>query len=153
MLKRPKFRREPGDFKPGIVAPWPSDKPDADSVASRVSYRASGEHKDHPSPTGGWTFCPSKSDKAKCARIAEADWPAVLEGLRAAIRCGCVSRDFRGDFPSRAWAFVNGALHEARLTNEDSGEYHGFPLEYEEQHPKDPCELLGNAPHVTLPVD
>ena len=51
---------------------------------------------------------------------------------------GCVSRDFRGIFPSRAWAFVNGILHEARLTNEVSGEYHGFPIQYEDQIHKIP---------------
>ena len=78
----------------------------------------------------------------------------MQHALREAIRCGCVSREFRGDFPSRVWAFVNGYLHEARLTNEKSGEYHGFPLQYEEQQPKDPDHLLmRKAPHVTIPVD
>jgi hypothetical protein len=77
----------------------------------------------------------------------------VQDALRQAICCRCVSREFRGNFPSRVWAFVNGVLHEARLTNEAAGEYHGFPLQYEDQQPKDPDHILRNAPHVTIPVD
>jgi hypothetical protein len=153
MGKRPTFRRVADDFKPGVIGTWPADRPDPMIVAAQVQYRPSAEHKNYPSSTGGWTLGPAKSDKAKCARFAEAGWPAVQDALREAIRCRCVSRDFRGNFPSRVWAFVNGDLHEARLTNEGSGEYHGFPLQYEEQQPKDPDRLLRNAPHVTIPID
>ncbi len=92
-----------------------------------------------------------KADKAKCERFAPADWPRLEETLQAAVRTGCVD-EFRGNFPSRAWAFINGVLHEARLTNQANGEYHGFPLEYEEQRPDDPHDLLRNAPRVEIPV-
>jgi hypothetical protein len=153
MAKRPTFRRPADDFKPGVIGTWPVDKPGPESVAAEVFYRPSGEHKNYPSPTGSWTLSTTKSDKAKCAKIAQAGWPAVQEALRSAIRCSCVSRDFRGKFPSRAWAFINDVLHEARLTNEWSGEYHGFPLQYEEQQPKDPGDRLRNAPHVTIAID
>jgi hypothetical protein len=153
MAKCPTFRRLADDFKPGVIAAWPADRPDPAFVAAQVRYRPSAEHKDYPSPTGSWTLGSARSDKAKCARLAVAGWSAVQDALREAIRCGCVSRDFRGNFPSRVWAFVNGVLHEARLTNEGSGEYHGFPLQYEEQQPKDPDRLLRYAPHVTIPVD
>ena len=60
--------------------------------------------------------------------------------------------EFRGDFPSRAWVYINGVLHEARLTNQAIGEYHGFPLEYDEQFPEDPHDLLRNAPRVDIAV-
>lgn len=76
----------------------------------------------------------------------------MQDALRQAILAGCVDVEFRGDFPARVWAFVNGTLHEARLTNEQSGEYHGFPLQYEEWQPKDPDGLLRNAPRVEIPV-
>ena len=121
-------------------------------VADRAHYRANGEHKSYPSTQGLWTWVPAKVDKTKCARYAEADWPKLTEALRAAIRAPCVHREFRGDFPARAWAYVNGDLHEARLSNEGNGEYHAFPVLYEEQWPDDPKDLLRNAPYVTISV-
>jgi hypothetical protein len=75
-----------------------------------------------------------------------------LAVLQDAIRAPCVDREFRGDFPARAWAFINGVLHEARLNNQVSGEYHGFPVEHEVQYPKDPDRLLKDAPRVEIPV-
>jgi hypothetical protein len=72
--------------------------------------------------------------------------------LQLAIAAPCVDEEFRGDFPARTWAYVNGVLHEARLSNKERGEYHAFPLEYEEQKPEDPHNLLIHAPHVTIPV-
>jgi hypothetical protein len=73
--------------------------------------------------------------------------------LRRAINAGCVDVEFRGDFPSRAWAFINDTLHEARLTNQQTGEYHGFPIDYEEQYPLDPHDILRTAPRVQIPVN
>ena len=40
----------------------------------------------------------------------------------------------RGGFPSRAWVWINGVLHEAHLTG--NGEYHGFPLDDPKQYPR-----------------
>ena len=48
--------------------------------------------------------------------------------------------------------YINSVLHEARLTNQAIGEYHGFPLEYDERFPEDPHELLRNAPRVAIAV-
>jgi len=151
MPKRPKYQRSASDFKRGTVAPWPSDKPPADVIATRARYIASGEHKMHASTTGLWAFGP-KADKAKCDNFAESDWHQLLETLQEAIKAPCVDQEFRGDFPARAWAYVNGTLHEARLTNRATGQYHAFPLEYAEQYPEDPNDLLRNAPRVTIPV-
>jgi hypothetical protein len=71
--------------------------------------------------------------------------------LRRAIVAGCVD-EFKKDFPSRVWAFINDTLHEARLHNEQLGEYHGFPLEFAEQWPDDPNGILGNAPREQIPI-
>lgn len=139
------------DFKPGIVVPWPDNKPPARDVSDRVTYIPSGEHKDYPSPDGRWTF-DNRSDKAKCARLPEDQWPFVLAALRRAIRAAGVNQEFRGDYPSRVWARINGVLHEARLSNQQTGDYHAFPLEYPEQFPVDRHDLLRLAPVVTLTV-
>ena len=121
-------------------------------MAKLASYAASGEHKDYPSPDGSWVRA-HHADKAKCAHFARREWARLQESLREAIAAGCVDEEFRGDFPTRVWAYVNGVLHEARLSNRSTGEYHGFPLEYPEQMPSDPANLLRNAPHVEITVD
>jgi hypothetical protein len=74
----------------------------------------------------------------------------LLSALRNAIRAGCVS-SFRGEFPQRAWAWINGVLHEARLTNAGTGEYHGFPINDRRQYPE-PLDFVEAAPRVEIPV-
>lgn len=151
MARHPRFQRAPSDFKPGTIAPWPADKPTSETVASRVRYVPSGEHKNHPSPDGKWTF-KRVAGKAKCDAYPDSEWPKIVEALRSAILAPCVSQQFRGDFPARAWGFVNEVLHEARLSNHQAGQYHAFPVECPEQYPDDPGDLLRNAPHVQIPV-
>jgi hypothetical protein len=151
MGRRSRYKRSVHEIKRGTLAPWPADKPPPEEVARRVRYTGSGEHKTHPSAQGLWTLG-RRADKAKCGPYAEDRWPLLLDALRAAIRAPCVHQEFRGDFPRRACAYINGTLHEARLTNAGNGEYHGFPLEYEEQFPNDPQGLLKDAPHVAIPV-
>ena len=112
----------------------------------------SGEHKSYPPPPeqkGLWTFT-NRSGKAKCGRFDPSDWPKLVDALRDAIRSGLVHEDFTGDFPRRVWVYINGVLHEARLSNATLGQYHGFPLEYEEQRPSDPDGLLKDVPRVTI---
>jgi hypothetical protein len=148
LAKRPTHQRPKKDFRRGTLA---AQLPAAAAIAARVRYVASGEHKNYPSPTGLWTMG-HKIDKAKCDRFDTAEWPRLEETLRAAINAGCVDVEMRGDFPARVWAFINGTLHEARLTNQTRGEYHGFPIEYPEHFPADPENQLRNAPRVTIPV-
>jgi hypothetical protein len=152
MGRRPKHQRRPKEFKPGTIAPWPADKLPAAEVAKLVRYVASGEHKDYHAPDGSWIRA-HHSDKTKCAHFARSEWVRLQESLQGAIEASCVDEEFRGDFPTRAWAYVNGVLHEARLSNRSSGEYHGFPLEYPEQIPLDPTNLLRNAPRVEIAID
>lgn len=144
MAKRPRFQH---GIKRVRICEWPSDAPTSDELARRVTYTGSPKHKKYPSPAGP----PAKrSDAAECDRFAVADWPRLLEALRLAIREGCVG-EFRGSFPSRAWVWVNGVLHEARLTNEVTGDYHGFPLNDAIQYPE-PLDRVEAAPRVEIPV-
>ncbi len=154
MRRKPSYVRDAVSFQPGVVAPWPAGHDPADKVAQDVHYRPSGEHKNHPSPNNLWTFGPRKG-KALCDPFNEAQWPQPLEALRQAIRASCVSREFRGRFPSRVWVYIQRndetrKLHEARLSNSGQGWYHGFPLQYEDQYPADPQGLLRNAPCVKI---
>ncbi len=151
MAKRPKYQRPKKDFKPGKLGLPPSDVPELGVIADRVRYVPSGEHKNYPSEAGAWTIG-HKVDKAKCDRFVATEWEQIRRVLQDAIRRGCIDVEFRGTFPARAWAYINDTLHEARLSNEMSGAYHGFPLEYAEHFPEDPEGLLRNAPRVTIPV-
>jgi hypothetical protein len=56
--------------------------------------------------------------------------------LQDAFIAGVVQWDSRGgNFPARAWIWLNGRLCEARRTNDGNGEYHGFPLDLRETSP------------------
>lgn len=151
MARRPGFQRGPRDIKVGTVAPWPAEGPPPQQVAATVRYEGNGEHKTYPAPNGEWTPAWHRG-KARCARFDAAVWPRLQELLRRAILAQIVDRQFDGQFPRRAWAFINGVLHEARLTNAGTGSYHGFPLEYPEQWPDDPMNILQNAPHENIPL-
>lgn len=73
----------------------------------------------------------------------------MLQGaLRKAIRAGCVG-EFRGAFPYRVWVWINDVLHEARLTDQVTGAYHGFPVNDPSSFPD---RLLEAAPHVEIPT-
>jgi hypothetical protein len=150
MGKRPGFERRPDDFKPGRLVVWEADTGARRQFANLVRYRGNGAHKTYNSPSGEWV--PSRRrGKASCWRFDQADWPRLVILLQRAIVAGCVA-EFKGEFPSRVWAYINGTLHEARLHNELLGEYHGFPLEYEEQWPADPNGILRDAPREQIAV-
>lgn len=148
MGRRSGFQREPDDFKPGKLVAWEADETTRRQLAERVRYSGNGAHKTYPSPNNEWT--PSlRRGKAACWKFDQSDWPKLVILLRRSIVAGCVA-DFRNDYPSRAWAYINDVLHEARLTGR--GEYHGFPLEYAEQMPIDPDGLLRNAPREQISI-
>jgi hypothetical protein len=143
MAKRPKFHR---GIKRGRICDWPEGVGTPDEVAARVTYTGNPIHKTYPSPAGPPAL---RADEAKCDVYAAAVWPRLLDALRQAIRAGCVGQ-FRGAFPSRAWVWINGVLHEARLTGD--GDYHGFPVNDRRQYPE-PEDRLENAPRVEIPVN
>jgi hypothetical protein len=142
MARRPRFQRS---IKRGRICDWPDGMGTPDEVAARVTYTGNPIHKSYPSPAGPPAL---RADEAKCDVYDPADWPRLLEVLRQAIRAGCVG-EFRGSFPSRAWGWINGVLHEARLTG--GSDYHGFPVNDPRQYPE-PVDRLENAPRVEIPV-
>lgn len=144
MARRPSFQH---GIKRGKFCEWPLDAPTPEELAKQVTYTGNPKHKTYPSPAGP----PAKrSDAAKCDKYAIDDWPKLRCALRMAIRAGCVS-EFRGGFPFRAWVWINGVLHEARQTNQGSGDYHGFPLNDPTQYPV-PLARLEAAPRVDIPI-
>ena len=124
---------------------WPPDGATADELALRVTYVGNPIHKTYPSPAGPPAL---RADEAKCDEYRKRDWPKLTDALRQAIRSHCVGQ-FRGGFPGRAWVFINDILHEAKLTGQGLGEYHGFPINDPAQYPE-PKERLETAPHVVI---
>ena len=151
MAQPPSYQRAQHAFKGGRVDQWGDRTPTAEAIAELVRYGGNGKHKRYPAPNGEWrpVFRPGCFE---CARFAEASWPQLVAVLREAIRLSCVQLEPNERFPRRVWAYINGTLHEAKITNSITGEYHGMPLEYESQKPDDPHNLLRNAPNVTIPV-
>jgi hypothetical protein len=152
MGRHPGFQRAPGDFKPGRLIAWEADEATRQSLAEQVRYSGNGAHKTYTSPNGEWIPCRRRS-KASCWKFDQNDWPRLVILLRRAIVAGCVAEiQKNSDFPFRVWAYINGTLHEARLHNAELGEYHGFPLECEEQMPIDPNGMLRNAPRAQIAI-
>lgn len=141
----------PRDYKPGRVDSWGNHTPTATALASQVRYGGSGKHKNYPAPNGEWVPI-HRPGTALCEQFDVAQWPRILAALQDAIRSSCVQLAPGQTFPTRVWAYINGKLHEAKITNRGTGEYHGFPLEYESQMPDDPHDILRTAPRVDIPV-
>jgi hypothetical protein len=101
-------------------------------AAEAARYVSSPYHRSPGSPMGAplsrrahASLCPPTWDQIEANRV-----------LKAAIREGRVSTDWRSAFPSFAWHLDGEVLYEARLSNQDKGEYHGYPLESREEWPK-----------------
>lgn len=144
MVRRPNYRR---GIKRGRFADWPENVPSAECVAKQVRYVGSPLHKTYATPAGPPAY---RSDKAKCDHFSVQEWPKLVDALQSAIKQKSVG-EFRGQFPSRAWVWINDVLHEARQTHPEQGEYHGFPLDDPAFYPL-PLSQLEDAPRVQIPT-
>jgi hypothetical protein len=149
MVKKPRNQRK-RDIKRGCIGPWPKWSLEPETIAARVRYVGSGKHKTYSSPDDSWVPNHRPGVGGRCDEYAQQEWAKLEDGLRAAILAGCVQFKAGETFPGRVWAYVNGILHEARLTNSERGEYHAFPLEEKSHEPDDPGELLRGAPRVKI---
>ena len=105
---------------------WPAGVPPPDSLAQRVRYVGSGEHKARP-VDGSYNLVPAlRSDASRCNPTITRE--QAEDGLRQAIRNRCVSADFIGEYPCYVWGWIEGQPHVARLTNQAKGEYKGWPV-------------------------
>ena len=102
---------------------------DLDSVARRASYVGSPEHKDIPSFAGQPRL---RADASICSRALAREQVRVTKWLREAIRSGNFSALWEGDFPRYVWHKEEEVVFEARLVNQGTGEYKGYPLNPEE---------------------
>lgn len=104
----------------------------AESVARKVRYVGSAEHKAYPSAAGPPAL---RSDATPCdPGISIAD---IASALVAGIRRGCVSAATEQGFPKYVWGWLGGDLYEARHINGPAGTYKGYRIE-ESERPLDP---------------
>jgi hypothetical protein len=118
-MRAPRRRRPRDD-----VRLTPSTEADLETLAEKVSYIISPEHKDYMTSAGPGRL---RSDASACPRGLE--FEEVQGWLRNAIRRGDVSAAFEGEFPRYAWARVGVHVYEARLSNSGLGAYKGYPVQ------------------------
>jgi hypothetical protein len=95
------------------------------SLAARVSYVGSPEHKTFPSFAGPPR---PRADATKCDPTM-ADRDVLTAWLRQAVADGHIGEPWEGDFPRYVWHLQDGVMYEGRLVNQELGQYKGWPLD------------------------
>lgn len=92
-------------------------------------YCPSPYHKTRPL-SGHWLAAPTpRPDKTICDGPSAGSHRNAIELLMAGFRRGMVSRQVRRGWPRNVWAVdEDGVVYEAQLSNEETGEYHGYPM-------------------------
>ena len=121
--------RAPKRRRPLVRAMGPPAGKDLEAVARKASYVGSPEHKDTPSFAGQPR---PRADAAICDRSLAGKQAQVTKWLRKAIRCGFVNAFWEGEFPRYVWHKEGDIVFEARLVNQGTGQYKGYPLNPEE---------------------
>ena len=101
----------------------PAANTDLESMATRVTYVISAEHKDYLTPAGPGKL---RSDASACPRGL--DFAEVEGWLKAAVARGDVSASMDDEYPRYVWARLDGRAYEARLSNAGLGQYKGYPI-------------------------
>ncbi len=131
---RPDFQRK----KRKRIGSWPDGESDPGTLAERVRYIGSPEHKDHPSDAGPGHL---RSHAYCCPAALTEDAAQNTQRLREGIRRQCVSATFESGFPKYVWVWMGKELFEARHINGPLGTYKGYRLE-PAQYPEDPDRRL-----------
>ena len=122
--------RSPKRQRPQVRGPEPPPSGvDLVSVAAKTVYVGSPEHKDCLSFAGQPR---PRSDASICDRNLAWKQSELTEWLREGIRNGLTGHPWEGGFPRYAWCKKDGVGYEARLVNQGTGEYKGYPLTEDE---------------------
>ena len=126
-MRKPRFQR--ANPKARRVQEPPPDV-DLAEVASSCRYVGSRYHKDIPSFAG--MLSNRRPDASMCPRVLANCHRVVEDWLRQAVTAGQVGAWERG-FPRYVWYCDGEIVYEARQGSPGSGEYHGYPLEPEQE--------------------
>lgn len=125
-------RRTGNNPKRRIVSSDRLSASERQSLAQRVRYVGSGHHKRHPADYGleRTNPVPTKSlcDLTEPIKLAQA-----LSWLRAGVMNGLISEPGADGFPKYIWCVTeDGRVFEAKTHPNTPGQYHGYPLEQED---------------------
>ena len=123
-MRAPKRRRP---LLRKITSPPPGIR--LQKVAGKVRYVGSPEHKLAPTSAG---MPRPRADASICDQRVSSMFVTVNKWLKRAVSKGVVGGPWEGKFPRYAWYKDGDTVYEARLTNQGSGEYKGFPLRRDE---------------------
>lgn len=116
--KRPRLRSRSKSVTPARL----------DQCAEVARYVGSPEHKTYPSFAGAPKL---RSDATPCpTHLKDAD--VLTQWLRQALRQGNIGEPICGGFPRYVWVVRDGQWFEAMLTNQELGQYKGYPIRSDE---------------------
>lgn len=122
-MKQPKHHRSLARER--VAAPAGVDLGDVAAEATYIPYAA---HKVHFSSGVAPRL---RSDATPCPTDITAEQARTW--LRQAIAAGDVGGSWLGKpYPRLVWRRVDDVVFEARLSNQESGEYHGYPIDRQE---------------------
>lgn len=101
---------------------------DLKEFAARAHYTGSQEHKRHPSSAGPPRL---RSDATPCPPHLR-DMDQLTTWLRQGLANGDIGAPWKGDFPRYVWFRQDDDCYEGYLTNQELGEYKGYPLKPDE---------------------
>ena len=123
--KRPVLpaRRSNNDKRRLIANPAPDY---IEELRRNITYQGSSKHKQHPHLYGLTSFQGDRGDATLCDRDANfqpSDLNSIPQMIQRGLRAGLVGES------GVIWAVAdNGWIYEARITNVEKTEYHGYPV-------------------------
>lgn len=98
-------------------------------LAEAIRYGGNPEHKRNPGDFGLTPPSSPRADKTLCDSVAIFEREKALALLKAGVMKGLVSDRWVGAFPQNIWSLTeSGAPLEAQLENQETGQYHGYPM-------------------------
>lgn len=128
-----KKRAKPLNPKRRLIGPeqFEAERAGLGQLADRIRYGGHPAHKRNPGDFGLKPPSGPRQGKTLCDGV-EIFSRASAEGLlKAGMRRGLVSVQRRNEWPQNIWAVSeNGSPLEAQLDNQESGQYHGYPIQF-----------------------
>ena len=98
-------------------------------LAAKVKYIGSPYHKSNPGDFGLTPPTAPRQDATLCDEAGVSSKREAIRLLRKGASYGLVDEHEVNGFPRRIWSVrKDGVVFEARLSNEEKGQYHGYPL-------------------------
>lgn len=99
------------------------------NLAERIRYGGNPEHKKNPGDFGLTPSSGPRPGKSLCDTVGVFSRQDALNYLKAGLRLGLISEQFRGQWPQNIWSLTeDGHPLEAQLENPETGTYHGYPM-------------------------